>query len=346
MKTTLVFRAAAMMLGMVWASGAIAEPAPDAKPRIVILATGGTIAGTKADPNTRYRSGTTTVDTLVNAIPSLAQVATIEAEQVSNVGSQDMNDEIWARLAVRVAALRARPDVAGIVITHGTDTLEETAMFLDLLFPTGKPIVLTAAMRPSDAVSADGPRNMLEAAMVASSPAAADRGALVVLNDVIHAARRVSKINTSDVNAFVSDERGLLGRIDEGRIRFFADPPPARQAVAVALPIPNRLPKVAILYSHAGVDPDLIGTLPSLGYRGIVLAGVGNGNTSKAMLDALAEAARKGMVVVRASRVPAGSVLSDVEVDDKALGFEASLDLNPQKARVALQLRLLAAGRK
>jgi L-asparaginase len=346
MKTMMAFRAAMMMLSMCWAGQAMAESAKDAKPRIAILATGGTIAGSKADPNTRYRSGTTTVEMLVSAVPSLSNVATIEAEQVSNVGSQDMNEEIWARLAARVAALRARPDVAGIVITHGTDTLEETAMFLDLLFPTGKPIVLTAAMRPSDAVSADGPRNMLEAAIVASSPAAADRGALVVLNDVIHAARRVSKIDTGDINAFASDERGLLGRVDEGKVRFFADPPPARQAVAVPLPIPARLPKVAILYSHAGVDPDLVRVLPSLGYRGIVLAGVGNGNTSKAMLDALAEAARKGMVVVRASRVPAGSVLSDVEVDDKALGFEAALDLNPQKARVALQLRLLGGARR
>lgn len=312
------------------------------KPHIVILATGGTIAGRHNAAGPGYRSGEFPVDALLMAVPALKDIASFEAEQISAGGSQDMNDTIWRRLAKRISELEARADVSGIVITHGTDTLEETAFFLDLLFPLGKPVVLTAATRPADAVSPDGPRNILDAVSTAAAKSARDRGALVVLNGEVHSARRVSKVSTDSIAAFSSGPRGLLGQLVNGAPNFFG--PPRTKLVGANLidpsALPERFPKVATVLSHAGVDADILRLLPGLDYRGIVLAGVGAGNSSATMLETLKHAAANGVAVVRASRVGHGAVERNIEVDDDAGGFVASYDLNPQKARVLLQAAL------
>ena len=294
-----------------------------ALPRIAVLATGGTIA---------YR---------LAGVPGLIALATISAEQIAAIGSQDITDTVWFDLARRIEALAAAGDAAGIVITHGTDTMEETAFFLDCVLRTEIPVVLVGSMRPSTAVSADGPANLLQAVSVAGSPQARGRGVLVVLNDVIHGARAVEKTNTTSVQTFHSPNRGPAGMVDAASVRFLS--PPAQRGAAQALPDAPPLPRVEIVYAHAGMGTGLVTAAVEAGARGLVLAGVGHGNASTAALGALADAATRGVVVIRASRTGSGFVSRNVEVDDDAHGFVASLDLNPQKARVLAQL-LIANG--
>ncbi len=313
---------------------------------IVILATGGTIAG-RGDSGTQasYQSGEVSVQALIDAVPQLAQLASIRGEQVANVGSQDMSDAIWLALAARVNALLARDDVDGVVITHGTDTIEETAYFLDLVVHSRKPVVLTAAMRPATALSADGPLNIYNAVAVAADPEAAGRGVLVVINDNIHGARGMSKGSTTDVQAFTSPERGLIGSSLYGENRYFRFPY-RRHTVDSEFEVAgvNSLPRVDILYLHASAAPDLVGASLAAGAKGIVLAGVGNGNMSREMQAAVARAAGQGVVVVRSSRVSQGFVARNVETDDDALGTVAAGELKPPQARVLLMLALLRGG--
>ncbi len=195
------------------------------KANIVILATGGTIAGAAATgTQAGYSSGQVGVAALIEAVPQLAELASIRGEQVANVGSQDMSDEIWLQLAQRTNALLSQDDVDGVVITHGTDTIEETAYFLNLVIDSNKPVVMTAAMRPATALSADGPLNIFNAVAVAADPEAAGRGVLVVINDDIHGARGMTKTSTTDVQTFVSAERGLMGATLYGDNRWFRHP--------------------------------------------------------------------------------------------------------------------------
>src|SRR5512142_1745225 len=190
--------------------------AADGKPNIVVLATGGTIAGAAtSDVSAGYHSGQVGVDLLLAAVPQANQIATLRGEQISNIGSQDMNDEVWLKLANRVNALLKQPDVDGIVITHGTDTIEETAYFLNLVVKSKKPVVLTAAMRPSTALSADGPLNYFNAVA-----AAANHGVLVVVNDWIHGASSLTKTSTTAVQTFLSPVRGLIGTVAYGDIEW------------------------------------------------------------------------------------------------------------------------------
>jgi L-asparaginase len=194
-------------------------------PNIVVLATGGTIAGA-ASTNVQagYTSGQVGVEQLIAAVPEAKKLASLRGEQISNIGSQDMNDEVWLKLANRVNALVAMPDVAGVVITHGTDTIEETAYFLNLVVKSKKPVVLTAAMRPATALSADGPLNFFNAVAVAANKEAADRGVLVVINDWIHGAASLTKTNTTAVQTFMSPIWGLLGTVSYGQCEFFRGP--------------------------------------------------------------------------------------------------------------------------
>jgi L-asparaginase len=195
------------------------------KANIVILATGGTIAGAAATgTQAGYSSGQVGVETLIQAVPQLREQANIRGEQVANVGSQEMNDAIWLQLAQRTNALLAQREVDGVVITHGTDTIEETAYFLNLVIDSDKPVVMTAAMRPATALSADGPLNIFNAVAVAADPDAAGRGVLVVINDDIHGARGMTKTSTTDVQTFVSAERGLMGATLYGDNRWFRHP--------------------------------------------------------------------------------------------------------------------------
>ena len=318
--------------------------AVQAKPKIVILATGGTIAGAQANTSqVGYTSGSFSVDALINAVPQLKDIADLSGEQVASIGSQTMNNEVWLKLADRVNAVLAQPDVDGVVITHGTDTMEETAYFLSLVVHSDKPVVLVGSMRPATAISADGPANLYNAVALAASPEAHGLGPLVVLNDQIHYAREVEKMNTTQLNTFESPNRGLAGVINVGHVHFYSKNT-TRHGVNSEFSVDglttNDLPRVAIVYSYANVEPDVVDFLVKQGVKGIVLAGVGDGNSTDAMIAGLSEAAKQGVAVVRTSRTGSGIVVRDVEVDDDKLGFIAGMELNPQKARVLLMLGL------
>jgi L-asparaginase len=307
-------------------------------PRVAVLATGGTIAG-QADTRAAnaYNAGAVGAQQLVQAVPGIEKLAKLSTEQVASIGSQDMNDKVWFTLARRIQEIFDRNEADAVVITHGTDTLEETAFFLDNVLHTDKPVVLVGSMRPSTATSADGPSNLYEAVEVAASPSARGRGVLVVLNDQIQSARWTTKTNSTSVQTFVSPDTGPIGYVDPASVRFVA---PAYQPDShkYALPSGDQLPRVEIVYSHANMDAMQIDNAIANKAKGIVLAGVGDGNTSKAALEALQRAAKQGIVVVRSTRVGSGFVNRNVEVNDDTSGFAVSLDLNPQKARILTQL--------
>jgi L-asparaginase len=312
-------------------------------PRIVVLATGGTISGT-ADARSAigYNSGERTGQQLLKDVPGIGKFATITAEQVSNVGSHDMNDGIWFQLAKRIDQIFDRGEADGVVITHGTDTMEETAFFLKNVLHSRRPVVLVGSMRPGGVVGADGPNNLLEAVEVAASPQSQGRGVMVVMNDTIHDPRWITKTNTTSVQTFLSPNAGPTGFVDPASIRFVTPVTDSRQS-PYTLPAAGQLPRVDIVYAHSNMDASQIDHAVADNAKGIVIAGVGDGDVSKAALAAMERAAKMGIVVVRASRVGTGFVNRNVEVDDDKSGFVASLDLNPQKARVLTQL-LIANG--
>ena len=310
--------------------------------KVAILATGGTIAGAGESPAvTGYSSAVLGVGELVAAVPRVGELAVLEGEEVARVGSQDMTPALWLELARRAQALLARGDLAGLVVTHGTDTLEETAFFLDLCLGGDVPVVVTGAMRPATGLSADGPRNLLDSVRVAIHPGARERGVLVVLDESIHTARGVTKTNTAHVSTFQSPDLGAAGKIVAGRPVFFRRAPPrlTREPCFDVGGLAD-LPRVDVIYACAGASADLVEAALERGARGLVLAGVGNGNASRPLLAALAAAVRAGVPVVRSSRTASGFVARNVEVDDDAAGFVASADLNPAKARVLLALAL------
>jgi L-asparaginase len=282
------------------------------------------------------------VDQLIAAVPETKKIANLRGEQISNIGSQDMNDEVWLKLANRINALVAMPDVTGVVITHGTDTIEETAYFLNLVVKSNKPVVLTAAMRPATALSADGPLNFYNAVAVAASKDAMGRGVLVVVNDWIHGAASLTKTSTTAVQTFMSPLSGLIGTVAYGDIEFNRGPIGRHTNDSeFSLSGVTALPRVDIVMAYENMDGALIDASVAAGAKGIVIAGVGNGNLTQSAVNAAAAQAKKGIVVVRASRVTTGRVGRNVELDDDKLGFVASLDKNPQKSRVLLRLALL-----
>ncbi|ACY85014.1 L-asparaginase 2 [Edwardsiella piscicida] len=311
-----------------------------ALPSITVLATGGTIAG-GGDSATKsnYTAGKVGVEALVDAVPQLKNIANIKGEQLVNIGSQDMNDQVWLKLAKKINAECSKTD--GFVITHGTDTMEETAYFLDLTVKCDKPVVLVGAMRPSTAMSADGPFNLYNAVVTAADPASANRGVLVAMNDTVLDGRDVTKTNTTGVETFKSVNYGPLGYIHNGKIDYQRTPA-RKHTTQTPFDVSKltSLPKVGIVYNYANASALPVEALVKDGYQGIVSAGVGNGNMYKTVFDALANAAHDGVAVVRSSRVPTGSTTQDAEVDDAKYGFIASGTLNPQKARILLQLAL------
>jgi L-asparaginase len=311
-------------------------------PNVVVLATGGTIAGAAAtDVQAAYTSGQVGVEQLLAAVPQAKKLANLRGEQISNIGSQDMNDEVWVKLAMRINELLAMPDVAGVVVTHGTDTIEETAYFLNLVVKSKKPVVMTAAMRPSTALSADGPLNFFNAVAVAASKEAAGRGVLVVVNDWIHGASSLTKTSTTAVQTFLSPISGLIGTIAYGEIEWYRGPVGRNTATSEFTVDKNTtLPRVDIIMAYENMDGAIIDAAVASGAKGLVIAGVGNGNMTTAAVTALAAQAKKGIVCVRSSRVVTGQVGRNVEVDDDKNGFVASLGHNPQKARVLLRLAL------
>ncbi len=315
----------------------------DKKPNVLILATGGTIAGAAATgTQSDYTSGAVTIDAMVAAVPGIRGLANIKGEQISNVGSQDMSFDIMLTLAKRINELAAKSDVDGIVITHGTDTMEETAFFLNLVVKTDKPVVMVGSMRPSTAVSADGPLNLYNAVGVAIDPSARGRGVLVVMNDWIHGAHSLTKTSTTAIQTFMSPLRGVVGVAAYGKNDFY-NTPGWKHTTASEFDVTNvsKLPRVDIVFACADMPADLIDASANNGAKGIVIAGVGNGNMNKASVEAAARAVKKGVAVVRSSRVVTGTVGRNVEVNDDELGFIASDELNPQKSRILLSLALL-----
>ncbi len=312
-------------------------------PNVIILATGGTIAGAGASSTgSAYTSGQVKIDTMINSVPNIRKLANLKGEQLSNVGSQDMSVKIWLDLAKRINQLLATPDVDGIVITHGTDTQEETAYFLNLVVKSDKPVVLTGSMRPSTALSADGPLNLYNAVAVAANPASKGYGVMVVMNDEIHSAHDVKKMISTPVHTFQSPQEGLLGTVIFGQTSLFHKPNGVHTTQSeFSVDGVTALPRVDIVYACADGSADIIDFLVSAGSKGIVIAGVGDGNMNTAMLAAVKNATKKGVKVVRATRVPVGAVLIEGEVNDKEYGTISSDDLNPQKARVLLMLALL-----
>lgn len=311
-------------------------------PRLRVLATGGTIAGAQTGGRGRgYRAAAFSAESLIAAVPQLATLAALEVEPVAAIGSQDMDDATWLTLAARTQAATDDSALAGVVITHGTDTMEETAYFLHLVVRTSKPVVLVGAMRPATAISADGPMNLYNAIAVAADPAAGGRGVLVVANDEIHFAREITKTNTTQVGTFRSGPRGLAGLVNHGRLHLHAPPLQRHTMTSEFAPAaPGPLPRVDIVYAHAGMGRGLIDAAVQAGAAGLVIAGVGDGNLGAAALAAATDAVRAGVAVVRSSRTGGGLVERNIETDDDAAGFIAAGELNPQKARVLLLLGL------
>lgn len=314
------------------------RPDEGARPRILVLGTGGTIAGSAADADDRhYVAGRLGIETLLAAVPALAQHADLSAEEVFRVDSVEMDLTRQLMLARRVAEAMGDPDVDGVVVTHGTDTMEETAYLLHLTVATRKPVVLVGAMRPADATSADGPGNLLNAVRVAGDARAAHYGVLVVVGDEIHGAREVRKEHTTRVNAFGSSH-GPLGDVALDGIRFRARPIRAGgtfDALGLA-----ELPPVEVVVTHAAQPPGIVEAVLASGARGLVHVGPGAGNVPSGVVELLDRARAAGVVVVRSARVARGAVLRNDAVADDAHGWVAGDDLPPFKARILLSLAL------
>lgn len=312
-------------------------------PRVIILATGGTIAGAGAS-STRagYTAGKIPIDDLIGAIPAVKKIADITGEQVASVGSQDMTLDIWRKLAVRANQIFANNEADAIVVTHGTDTQEETGYFLDLVVAHANPVVLTGSMRPATAISADGPKNLYDAITVAVNPKSRGRGVLISFNEGIFDAREVMKLSTTKVNAFGSPNSGPVGQVYDGKVEYYMS---SMREVNVKTPFSisadTKFPRVDIVYMYADAPADLLNELIDKKVDGIVIAGVGNGNFNKAYMDAVKRAVKAGIIVCRASRTPSGRVVLEDEINDDELGTIVSDDLTPQKARVMLMLGLM-----
>lgn len=310
-------------------------------PKVYILATGGTIAGSGSSATkSQYSAGQVAIGTLLDAVPAIKDIANVEGEQVVNIGSQDMSDDVWIVLAKRVNELLARTDVNGVVITHGTDTMEETAFFLSLVVKSDKPVVFVGAMRPSTAISADGPANLYNAVVTAASPSSKDRGVLVCMNGNVYGAADVTKTNTTSVETFQAPNSGPLGYVHNGEVRYYRPAAVAENAPYFNIDGLKSLPKVGIAYGYSNVEGDVVKMMIKKDYKGIVYAGVGNGNIHKNVFPELEKARKDGIIVVRSSRVPTGATTLDAEVDDNKYEFVASWGLNPQKARILLMLAL------
>ncbi len=316
-------------------------------PTIVLLATGGTIAGSGMGKSLgRYKSGELSIIELLKAIPNhFTKIARILGEQISNIGSQDMNEEVWFKLAQHAQELLNDSRIQGVVITHGTDTLEESAYFLNLVLHSTKPVVLVGAMRNATSLSADGALNLYNALSVAINEKSANKGVLVVMDDNIFSAREVVKTHTTHTSTFKAPNSGAIGSVYYGKVRYYMQPlrKHTTESEFSIVELNPPLPKVDIIYTHVGMTPDLFQASLNSHAKGIVIAGVGNGNVSAGLLKAMQEASQMGVIVARSSRVGSGEVTSS-EIDDKA--FITSDNLNPQKARVLLQLALTKTNNK
>ncbi|MCP1173200.1 asparaginase [Ralstonia chuxiongensis] len=312
-------------------------------PTIAILATGGTIAGSADDAGSaaRYRAGAVPIDQLLAASKlGLERLANVRAEQVAQIDSKDLTFDVWEKLVARIRHWIDVERVDGVVITHGTDTLEETAMLLHLTQQTDTPIVLTAAMRPSTSLSADGPLNLLNAVRLAASPSARGRGVLVALNQRVHAARDVQKGHTYAVEAFVSPDTGALGFVLDAQVQFQRAGQRVGAADVLPMPPAGQWPWVEVVASYAQPDARVVDALVAAGVKGLVIAATGAGSIHANLEAALNRASQQGVFVLRSTRTGAGVVPAQPGGERWA----SSGSLNPYKARVLLTL-LLASGR-
>ena len=309
-------------------------------PKIHILATGGTIAGIAGSAiASDYQAGQIGIDDYLERVEGLGLQAQLSGQQIANIDSAEIGPAIWSALHAAVTRSLNDDDCDGVIVTHGTDSLEETAFLLDLTLPSTKPVIVVGAMRPADAVGYDGLRNFANAVRVAGDPEAAGRGVLVVMGDRVFAARDVSKVRTRGTDAFRGFPRESVALVTPATLDWFGAPwrhgEPARLAWAV--PLPN----VPVLFAYAGMEADALTAIDETTACGIVIAGMGEGNMPEAVRQGLVRMSRDGVVVVRASRAAEGLV--DREPEDDANGFIAARALNPQKARILLQL-LVANG--
>ncbi|ERM82019.1 hypothetical protein P872_07640 [Rhodonellum psychrophilum GCM71 = DSM 17998] len=311
---------------------------------MIILSTGGTIAGEQ--PNTDqagYISGKIPIEELLKNIPSITQKTTVQGEQISAIGSNYMTVDIWLKLARRINEIFANNEADGIVITHGTDTQEETAYFLSLTVNSDKPVVLTGSMRPATALSSDGSKNLYDAIVVAIDPNSKEKGIMVSFNEKIYSAKNVVKINTTSTNAFASPNIGPIGEVYDGKVTFNIQ---SHKRNSDFMPFDiskiDSLPKVEIVYAYADASNIAIDALINANTPGIIIAGTGGGSFSKAILESAQNATKKNIMVVRSSRVVSGKVHSVYigDFEDAKNGTIASDDLNPQKARILLMLAL------
>lgn len=314
--------------------------------RVVLLGTGGTIAGSGtagAAPgagSAAYQSAVVGVQELIAGVPGLAALAQLQAEQIFQIDSADFTDEHLLLLTRRVAALCARDDVDAVVITHGTDTMEESAYFLHLTVPTNKPIVLTGAMRPGTALAADGPANLLHAVAVAAHPSSAGRGVLVVMNEEIHSGRDVAKVHSLRMDAFAS-QHGALGLVVEGAPRWYRQVArPHGTASEFDMARIDTLPLVGLVSSHGNMRREIYDSWVALGARAIVHAGFGGGTVPEYLKAPLAELRARGVLLVRCSRTGAGPVVRNASIDDDANGWVVTDDQNPPRARLLAALAL------
>ena len=308
--------------------------------RLTVLATGGTIAGIAGSAiRHEYRAGEITIDEYLETVGGLGLGAELSGTQIANIDSANIGPVEWRALHGAASVALGDGACTGVIVTHGTDTLEETAFLLDQTLPAHKPVVVVGAMRPADAVGYDGLRNFANAVRVASDPEAAGRGVLVVMGDRVFAARDVYKVRTRGTEAFRGFPRESVGLVTPASLEWFGAP--WRNGTAAAFAFPQRMPDVAIVYAYAGLDATGVRRQLGEATRGVVIAGVGEGNMSDAVRQELVALAAEGVCVVRASRADEGLV--DREDEDDANRFVAARALNPQKARILLQL-LIASG--
>jgi len=324
--------------------GGVSQAVAADLPLVVVLSTGGTIAGRGGSSTslTEYKSGSILGSELVDAVPEIKQYAQVRVEQIANIGSTNMNTAVWLKLAARINAIFSEdPKVAGVVVTHGTNTLEETAYFLHLTVKHDKPVVVVGSQRPATAISADGPLNLLNAIRVAGAPVSRGKGALVVMNDEINGARDVTKSNTYRVETFRSGELGFLGYVDADEVTFYRASTKrhtARSEFDVSKL--SSLPKVEILYAYAEPSVDALKAVGASGAGGMVFAGTGAGGLSDAERAAIKTLGPLDSrpVIVRSNRTGNGRVIPRKEYD--AEGMVPGDNLNPQKARILLMLAL------
>lgn len=308
--------------------------------KVAIIATGGTIAGIgEAGKTVSYYAGEISVDTILKSIPSIQNIAEIETIQLFNVDSNEMDEAHWLKLTKTVNDVARRSDIDGIVVTHGTDTLDETAYFLNLTVYTNKPIVITGAMRPATATSADGPFNLYQAVCLAIADEAKGQGVMGLFSNTIYSGRDIQKVNNYKIDAFDQKSFGCLGYMQDEKAYFFSKTFKLHTTYsAFSLGELNTLPKVAIAYFYAGASATIL-TFLAKNHQGIVIIGSGSGNYSKAWIEEMKKLSKQGIVFVRASRVAQGIVFNDRIFDPDGICIPANT-LSGQKARVLLMLAL------